>query len=767
MKKQLVMMFNKRAFVVLLLFCISLVGYSQFPVDGKIFFFRDADGSLFGPTYLSSFEGYTTGAPTITNHCLMNMPQSVKHNALGANNKDGYLYYVQTDSGATTSKVYRLDQNCTSTYMFTLPFTTISACFDNKGRYWVVSQIFPHRLYAYDVSTGTLVKGPFNLNASGIKDISYNIYDCHFYCGEHSSIKKIDTAGAVVATYIPGFLLNEQYGGTAIGIDGKLYGMTNSLTASSICSFNTTLGTSDSLTTFSPGPPNNASGPGTGSDMASFAVYDSIKTNCKISHQTYCTLPANVTFRDSTNGMVNSWEWDFGDGNTSTLQHPVHSYTSAGTYTVRLIGKNTQPFCIPIIPDTTYLTVTILPGITLASSISNVSCNGLSNGSITVQASNGGAPYSYSWSNGETSNIASNLNAGLYNVIVTDNLGCTATWSFNITQPLPLQLTTSQGTSICSGNTVIISANATGGSGNINYLWSNGSVVATQNVSPQTTTTYSITATDNCETITLELEIAVYNSPIVTIEASDSSGCAPLCIQLSAQTTSIINDYQWNLGDGSNSSQNSPYHCFTSPGSYDITLLVTDKNGCTASITNEKMIRVFPQATAAFSSSSIHEMIYKNISFTNFSTNASNWLWDFGNGTTSNSQHPTYSYDSPGNFTVKLIATNEFGCNDSTFENITIVPELTFYAPNAFTPNNDGRNDLFSPQGTGFKLDSYKLMIFDRWGNLIFETTDYQKGWNGNVNETPAQIDTYVWEVEYRDLLDIKHIHVGAINLIK
>ena len=150
------------------------------------------------------------------------------------------------------------------------------------------------------------------------------------------------------------------------------------------------------------------------------------------------------------------------------------------------------------------------------------------------------------------------------------------------------------------------------------------------------------------------------------------------------------------------------------------------------------------------------------------------WQWNFGDltttGDTSGLQNPFYEYtDEYGaSYVVNLIVTNQFGCIDDTSLTVVVDPEFTFFIPNAFTPNGDGVNDGFF--GTGLGITDYQIWIFDRWGNLIFTTTDINESWDGSVQGQGGdvvQIDTYVWKVALTDVFEKKHKFIGHVSVIK
>lgn len=130
-------------------------------------------------------------------------------------------------------------------------------------------------------------------------------------------------------------------------------------------------------------------------------------------------------------------------------------------------------------------------------------------------------------------------------------------------------------------------------------------------------------------------------------------------------------------------------------------------------------------------------------------------------------QHPSFSYADTGYYEVSLQVTNEFGCISTATKMVRINPDYTWYIPNTFTPNGDGLNDVFAPNGIGNDFENFELLVFDRWGDLIYKTNDPKKGWDGTVNQTIAQIDTYVWKVKLRTQDGRRHSYIGHVNLIR
>ena len=212
-----------------------------------------------------------------------------------------------------------------------------------------------------------------------------------------------------------------------------------------------------------------------------------------------------------------------------------------------------------------------------------------------------------------------------------------------------------------------------------------------------------------------------------------------------------------------------PVNTFTA-GTFTYKLLsVTDSNNCeqkqtgqVQSIIHQNPIPEFYVDPTTTSLLEPHINIYES------SLNTASWSWDFGDGITSNSPDPqTHEYQSKGEYEIKLVVANDFGCKDSMVRPIKLVL-YALYIPNTFSPNGDGINDTFSPKGEG--ISEYELIIFDRWGNLIFTSDDINIGWNGIVDggSETAQIDSYVYVVNVTSEHDKKtYTHRGVIQLVK
>jgi gliding motility-associated-like protein len=375
---------------------------------------------------------------------------------------------------------------------------------------------------------------------------------------------------------------------------------------------------------------------------------------------------------------------------------------------------------------------------------------------------------SYIWNNGTTTNTAvvSPVATTIFSVVGSIGICSTTTAVSVVVNPMPIISVPS--ITICAGQSATLTA-----VGASVYNWSTNSNLNPLVVSPNATTTYSVTGTNlNCTSSTTAT-VFVENSPTVAFNSINIAGCAPLCSQFSDLSTVVsgtISNWNWSFGDGYSSTSQNPSHCFDNSGLYDVSLTVTSSNGCSKTYTNLDMIHVYPNPTAEFISN-VEETDILNpiVDFTNLSSNANSYEWNFGSLTTSTLTNPSYTYNQEGIYSTTLTATNQYGCKDVAIHDIIVKGIFTFYAPNTFTPNEDNKNDIFLPLGVGWDSEKYQLDIFDRWGNYCFTTKEVGQGWDGKANKgsETAQIDTYTWKVDLTDVFGKNHKYIGRVTIIR
>ena len=454
----------------LLIFLKSVAQTFPFPCDGKLYFFQ-AD-TINGLGTLSYIDNYTSVSPTVVQLCTMpNTSSTPAHNSMGANPIDHYLYYCQGQD------IYKIDAACNFTLQCSNLPVTISGCFDDVGRYWFTENTASiSQLYAYDLNTCTIKKGPFTLPVGG-PDIVYNKANGMLYLSRSGQILIIDTLGIVQDSINTGSYNGSPtgWGGIAFGTDGRLYGI-----GYSSITYDTYIGAIP-VTSYSATVSNiinlNPGGYVTGGmDMASFL----------------CSYAVEISSTDIS---------CFGDNNGIATANPVagipgYSYLwqpgGQTTQTITGLSPGTYKVTIKDAVDsvTTDSVVIINPApVVMNASNSLTICTG-QNTILSVVVSGGTPSYSYLWNNLSSGTvnkiiIAPTVN-GTYIIIATDANGCDDTTIVTINVNPSPTITVND---ICLGENVIVSS-----IGANTYLWSNGAT--TQIISISVPGSYTITATD-------------------------------------------------------------------------------------------------------------------------------------------------------------------------------------------------------------------------------------------------------------------------------
>ncbi len=416
--------------------------------------------------------------------------------------------------------------------------------------------------------------------------------------------------------------------------------------------------------------------------------------------------------------------------------------------------------------DTETVVITVVQGPQVNINPGQISCFGFADGTATAVVTGGTPPYNYIWSTtpAQTTATATGLAAGTYMLIVSDQK-CAIQKNVTLTEPPKLSLSVWGDSIICEGNKAKIQAAAQGGTKPLVLSWTNSLPNGTtQVVSPAQTTTYIVTVTDSNKCVLSKpFTVQVQLQPVIAFTKADS-GCVPVTAIFTnlSQNASM---YTWRFGDGSVSDLISPIHTYSLPGWYDVTL-VAKNNLCIDSITQKRYIHVFPYAHAKIiTDQSVVSELNPEVLVSNFSTgyNTCELLW--GDGTTQVIYaNATHIYAQPGTYYLTLMANNKYACNDTTQTTVVVEPETTFYIPQAFSPNDDGRNDLFTAFGTN--IHSFEIHIFDRWGNKVYSGYDIQKGWDGTYKGKKAMEDIYVYKLIYTDYKDRKHSVSGRFTLL-
>jgi gliding motility-associated-like protein len=385
------------------------------------------------------------------------------------------------------------------------------------------------------------------------------------------------------------------------------------------------------------------------------------------------------------NAFISNWQWDFGDGNTSTVQNPLHTYTQPGTYNVTLI-PSTGSGC----NDTITLPVVVPPILSPNFTVSqNCGLTKVFTDASTISAPGSLASWSWNFGNGQTStsqNPTVTYNSpGTYNVqlTVTDNAGCTKT----ITQPVNVFSVPTANFAVqqtCMGNaTAFTNQSSIVGGGALNFSWNFGNGQTSNAVNPVITynqtgsypVTLIVTGPGNGCSDTITQNANVVPTPVPSFTLPGPCGLSQQILNTSTVAApATITQNNWNLGNGQVSNQQNPTTNYFGPGTYNVSLTVTANNGCSAATSQPYTVFAFPNAnfTAPQTCSGTATQ------FTNTTTLQGPGIlthsWNFGNGATSNQANPLYTYPQHGTYTVTLISTGPGGCTDTVSHPLVIAP---------------------------------------------------------------------------------------------
>ena len=399
----------------------------------------------------------------------------------------------------------------------------------------------------------------------------------------------------------------------------------------------------------------------------------------------------------STNptGNIISYEWFFGDGNLSTQINPQHIYMNPGVYDVKLRIINDN-FCKDSLIQ--QITIFAVPEAAFSSVyMSNDSCGEPQTINFTNNSNNAGGYY---WDFDYLNNPGQDTS-----ILIHPNHVYTKPGTFRV---------------------MLIAKNGLG---------CQDTAFKTINVHP-------------------------IPEPQFTVDLS--AGCAPLTVNFSNLTKlpAGFNDsiyYTWTFSDGTVINSATPRHTFVNPGTYSIQLKARSEYSCLDSIQYNGLITVYPVPAPQFTSSLLEFGKYKYNSFVSSGTPPFTYYWDFGDGKTANGPDPTHTFDVDKvgweqGFRVCLTVVDANNC-DSTWCDTIVLGAFTLYVPNAMAPDSDGEEALFLPKGQG--LESYTCRIFDRWGNMLWESSKLDEitaspveGWDGLYNGQPVPSGVYIWRID-------------------
>ncbi|RFC54454.1 T9SS type B sorting domain-containing protein [Brumimicrobium aurantiacum] len=409
-------------------------------------------------------------------------------------------------------------------------------------------------------------------------------------------------------------------------------------------------------------------------------------------------------------------------------------------------------------------------------------CNNY-NYQLVGTATGGIQPYIYQWGNGGSTTdtlpiIASQTET--YTLTIFDQNGCTVpTDSVTVTVIPIIDLQVSLDTTICPEGQAAISAQASDGLPAYSYQWNTGETTNQLNVNPGADFSYIVTATDQCgDQVTDTIDVLLHNTPEVHFEADVLSGCIPLSVNFSNTTdpNDVGTNCIWSIDGQTFNDCSGINYVFDEQGCYDVNLQVESQYGCLGDTTYIDYICVDEYPTADFFFNPENPTVINNeVSFTNNSYGETFYDWSFETGETSTLENPNVIFDQVEigkNIRACLKVTSRFGCEDEICKIIQFKDDFVLYVPNTFTPDFDDHNQSFVPNfPPGSNITSFQMMIFNRWGETVFESLNPRQGWDGTYGANgnrPAEEGTYIWKIVLTVSGEFEEReYQGHVNLLK
>ena len=494
--------------------------------------------------------------------------------------------------------------------------------------------------------------------------------------------------------------------------------------------------------------------------------------------------------------------WDVNSDNTTdyTVSPVGHTFNNDGFHDVRLIIETADGCRDTIVKQ---VTVYALPHASFnVDAVCEDATTTFGNTSTITPVDNDVInQYAWSFGNGTTSTVENpTLNYGTENIynaklVITTNYGCKDSIVQAVTV-YPLPVVNFSPTEVClefATNFIDQSTVSNSHSSNHNVTWAwdfaDGTTANVQN--PTHTylsdgvfnTVLTVTTDHNC-VATGTIPVTVYPKPVASFAGVDLEGCAPVCPTITSTSTinspSSIANYKWTFSDGTVYEGSSPYFsdCFDNTSGTDIDfgllLTVTSDKGCINQHSESNYIKVYHNPVADFYTTPVApDVLAPKVEFHNTSLYANYYSWTIGYYGQTGETNPIVDFPpDSASYPAELIAYTNMGCTDTVRTVVKILDRLIFYIPNTFTPDNDEFNETFKPIFTsGYDPQSYTLLIFNKWGEVIFESHNVNVGWDGTFGEDGVKIvkdGTYVWKIDFKTSMnDERKTFTGHVNILK
>ncbi|MFN4121752.1 MAG: PKD domain-containing protein [Flavobacteriales bacterium] len=280
-----------------------------------------------------------------------------------------------------------------------------------------------------------------------------------------------------------------------------------------------------------------------------------------------------------------------------------------------------------------------------------------------------------------------------------------------------------------------------------------------------------VVSNNGCVSQPFTANVQVFAMPVANFIADVYEGCNPMRVNFTnlSESPMGILTFNWNFGNDKFSTATNPQVIYDEAGTFTVSLLATTAQGCSDRFTVNGLINVNKAPRAAFNTDPFGEttIVDPTIFLLDFSSNASEGFYVLSNGDIIEELNGTYTFTDTGLYTITQIVRNEFGCADTTSKEFRFELGFKIYIPNSFTPNNDGKNDIFRVYGED--IYDFRMIIYSRWGQILYTSFDMENGWDGRtaLSDRILQQDTYIYHIEATDRLGKKVSFQGPVFLIK
>lgn len=281
----------------------------------------------------------------------------------------------------------------------------------------------------------------------------------------------------------------------------------------------------------------------------------------------------------------------------------------------------------------------------------------------------------------------------------------------------------------------------------------------------------TLTITDQgCESNLFQFPVQVWRMPVANFDASAYTACEPSLITFSnlSESDDPISNISWSFGNDKYSEENNPTILYNTAGNYTVSLQVTSEYGCSNTYRMENMIMINPTPISAFSvSPELIDIINPYTDIIDISNSASEIVYQIPGVDTIFTNNARPMFPDSGSYTITQLAINEFGCMDSTSKTVFVQIGYKLYVPTAFTPNEDGYNDVF--RAFGEDVQEFSMRIYDRWGELLYSTFDIENGWDGKtrLSERTLPGGIYIYKIQAIDRNGLKNSYEGTLTLLR